>query len=244
MSNGYSPRIVPGVAGPARVRVRRPGPRLAFSGQGQLSPEAPERTYRPGRARTTPCWPYVASGSLLIRDVEVQAVACRNRVHQGLQLRGRGPVRPCLPPALQRDPGGKPGAYRAQRPRPGRRRRGDGGVRPPLSAAGLRPRRRSLAWRGGLAQPGSPAEAERAGDQHLVAADGDVGADLEVGPAQLVLDLFVALLGPVPGAVDPHDLLKARGRMRAACLARAAGAGQVGGQVPGGLVRQGARAGG
>ena len=52
-------------------------------------------------------------GSLLIREVEVQASACRNRVHQGLQLRGRGLVRPCLPPALQRDPGGKPGAYRA-----------------------------------------------------------------------------------------------------------------------------------
>jgi hypothetical protein len=31
-----------------------------------------------------------ASGSLLIRDIEVQAVACRDRVNQGLQLRGAG----------------------------------------------------------------------------------------------------------------------------------------------------------
>jgi hypothetical protein len=45
-----------------------------------------------------------------------------------------------------------------------------------------------------MGEPGVPAEAERAVDQHLVAADGDVGADLEVGPAELVLDLLVALL--------------------------------------------------
>jgi hypothetical protein len=31
-----------------------------------------------------------------------------------------------------------------------------------------------------------------------VAADGDVGADLEVGPAQLVLDLLIALLSQPP----------------------------------------------
>src|SRR5438876_12301858 len=60
-----------------------------------------------GTARRNP------SGSLLIRDVEVQAAACRDRVDQGLQLRWRGRFGPCLPPALQRDPGGKPGAYRA-----------------------------------------------------------------------------------------------------------------------------------
>jgi hypothetical protein len=65
---------------------------------------------------------------------------------------------------------------------------------PPLSAAGFWLRRGSPAWRGVVAGPGSPAEAERAVDQRLVAADGDVGADLEVGPAQLVLDLLVALL--------------------------------------------------
>jgi hypothetical protein len=35
------------------------------------------------------------SGSLLIRDVEVQAAACRDRVDQGLQLRGHGDVSGC-----------------------------------------------------------------------------------------------------------------------------------------------------
>jgi len=45
-----------------------------------------------------------------------------------------------------------------------------------------------------MSEPGVPAEAERAVDQDLVAADRDIGADLEIGPAQLVLDLFVTLL--------------------------------------------------
>jgi hypothetical protein len=66
---------------------------------------------------------------------------------------------------------------------------------PPLSAGGRRPRFcRLLVRRGTIVEPGVPAEAEGAVDQGLVAADGDVGADLEVGPAQLVLDLLVALL--------------------------------------------------
>src|SRR6266496_4614026 len=94
-----------------------------------------------------------------------------------------------------------------------------------------------------MGEPGVSAEAERAVDQGLVAADRGVGADLEVRPAQLVFDLFAALLDPVPDPVDPHDLGQVRGRVRAVRLARAAGAGQVGGQVPGGLVRQGARVG-
>src|SRR5215469_12948602 len=94
-------------------------------------------------------------GGLLTTDVEVQAVACRGRVDQGLRRRWRGPVRPCLPAALQRDRGGKPGAYRAQRPRPGRCPRRYGGARPPalrgyvlaavaqdLAAAGYRRTRR------------------------------------------------------------------------------------------------------
>ena len=66
---------------------------------------------------------------------------------------------------------------------------------PPLSAAGLSLRSRVMVRRV-IGEPGGPAEAERAADQGLVAADGDVGADLEIGPAQLVLDLLVALLGP------------------------------------------------
>ena len=58
--------------------------------------------------------------------------------------------------------------------------------------------RRARAVWGGRG-PGIPAKAERAVDQGLVAADRDVGADLDVGPAQLVFDLFVALLNrPVP----------------------------------------------
>jgi hypothetical protein len=38
-----------------------------------------------------------------------------------------------------------------------------------------------------ISEPGGPAEAERAVDQRLVPADRDIGADLEVGPAQLIL---------------------------------------------------------
>jgi hypothetical protein len=41
-----------------------------------------------------------------------------------------------------------------------------------------------------IGEPGGPAEAERAADQRLVAADRDIGTDLE----QLVLDLLIALL--------------------------------------------------
>jgi len=82
-------------------------------------------------------------------------------------------------------------------------------------------------------EPGGPAEAERAVDQHLLAADRDIGADLEVGPAQLALDLLVILLDPVPDAVDPHDLRQAGGRVRDAGLTWAAGPGQVRGQVSG-----------
>jgi hypothetical protein len=130
------------------------------------------------------------------------------------------------------------GVSQARTARSARGHDGEGGgapaCGPPLSAAGLRLRYRVVALRRVISEPGVPAEAERAGDQHLVAADGEVGADLEVGPAQLVLDLLVALLGPVPDSVDPGDLGQVSGRVRAACLARAAGAGQVGDQVPGG----------
>jgi len=98
-------------------------------------------------------------------------------------------------------------------------------VRPPLSAAGFRPRPGSSGRCGVVGEPGGPAEAERAVDQHLVAADRDIGADLEVGPAQLVLDLLAALLNPVPDAVDPGDLGQVRCRVNAVGLARAAPAG-------------------
>src|SRR5438876_334999 len=133
------------------------------------------------------------NGRLLIRDVEVQAAACRDRVDQGLQRRRWGRFGPCGPPALQRDPG-------ESQARTARSARGQDGASggpaacgPPLSAAGFRPRSCRFA-RCRMGGPGVPAEAERAVDQHLVATDGDVGADLEVGPAELVLDLLVALL--------------------------------------------------
>src|SRR5260370_1152088 len=89
-----------------------------------------------------------------------------------------------------------------------------------------------------MGEPGVPAEAERAVNQDLVAADRDVGADLEIGPAELVLDLLVTLLDPVADAVQAHDLGQARRRVRAARLARPARAGQVRDQVPGALARQ------
>ena len=85
---------------------------------------------------------------------------------------------------------------------------------PPLSAAGLRLRCRAVVLRRVLGEPGSPAEAERAGDQGLMAADRDIGADLEISPAQLVLDLLIPLLGPVPDAVDPHHFSQVRGVTR------------------------------
>ena len=65
---------------------------------------------------------------------------------------------------------------------------------PPLSAAGCRPRLLRFMRCGMVVEPGVPAEAECGVDQGLVAADRDIGADLEVGPAQLVFDLLVALL--------------------------------------------------
>src|SRR5207247_4027347 len=57
-----------------------------------------------------------------------------------------------------------------------------------------------------VGEPGLPAERERAAHQRPVPADRTVGADLEVGPAQLVLDLLVALLDPVAQAVQAYHL--------------------------------------
>lgn len=99
-----------------------------------------------------------------------------------------------------------------------------------------------LVWQSG--EPGVPTEGERAGNQGLVAAYGGVGADLEVGPSEFVLDLFVALLDPVSNAVDPDDFVQVSGGFGTVGLAGAAGAGQVGGQVPGGLRGQRSRIGG
>ena len=81
--------------------------------------------------------------------------------------------------------------------RTARSARGQGGAAargPPLFASGPGLRCRVVVLRRVFGEPGSPAEAKRAVDQGLVAADRNIGADLEVGPAQLVFDLLVALL--------------------------------------------------
>jgi hypothetical protein len=64
---------------------------------------------------------------------------------------------------------------------------------PPLWAiVGAGVRRGGVQW-SGWGEPLVPAEGESAVHQGLVVADGVVGADLEVGPAEFVLDLFVGL---------------------------------------------------
>lgn len=93
-------------------------------------------------------------------------------------------------------------------------------------------------------EPLVPAEGEGAVDQGVVVADGAVGADLEVCPAEFVLDLFVALLDPRPQAVETDDLGEGSRRVRAGGGVGSVGVGQVGGQVSGGLLRQRSRVGG
>src|SRR6266496_1349988 len=61
------------------------------------------------------------------------------------------------------------------------------------------------------------------------------------GPHRPFCQLRKDHLDPVPDAVQAHDLGQAGSRPGAVFLAWAAGPGQVGDQVPGGLVRQGAR---
>src|SRR6266540_4168585 len=89
-------------------------------------------------------------------------------------------------------------------------------------------------WGGPMAPAGAGAAgAARPG------ADRPVAADLEVGPAQLVLDLLVALLDPVAQAVQAHHLgevgRREGGRRRCPL---ATGTAQVGDQVPGRQLRQ------
>ena len=47
-----------------------------------------------------------------------------------------------------------------------------------------------------------------------MSADGAVGADLEVGPAELLFDLFVTLLDPLAQPVEAHDLGQVGRRQR------------------------------
>ena len=53
---------------------------------------------------------------------------------------------------------------------------------------------------------GPPAERKGAADQCPMAADGAIGVDLKVGPAQFLLDLLVALLHPLPQAAESYHL--------------------------------------
>ncbi len=108
---------------------------------------------------------------------------------------------------------GKPGADRPDRPGPGRRRDRRGG-RPPLSAARFRQRCRVVLWHV-ISDPGGPAEAERVVDQYLVMTDRKIGVDLEISPAEFVLDLLVALLDPVADAEDPHTIARSNPFARA-----------------------------
>jgi hypothetical protein len=110
------------------------------------------------------------------------------------------------------------------------------GAGPPLW-----PSVRARVRRGGIQGPGwgeplVPAEGEGAVDQGLVAADCAVGADLEVGPAEFVLDLPVALLDPRPQTVETDNLGEVGWRVRAGGGVGCVGMGQVGGQIPGGVV--------
>jgi site-specific DNA recombinase len=83
----------------------------------------------------------------------------------------------------------------------------------------------------------------------VIVTDGDVEIRYVLpitpdGPHRPFCQLRKDHLDPVADAVDPGDLGQAGGRVRAAGFTGAAGPGQVGDQVPGGIVRQGARAGG
>ena len=125
---------------------------------------------------------------------------------------------------------GHEGLMAGSAPMPGR-------PRPPRGHRGcLRVGQRRLG--GGFGEEGLLAERERATDQGPVAADGPVASDLEVGPAELALDLLVALLDSVAQPVQPHDagevgLLGAPGD----------GTWQVGQQIPGAVPRQAGRVG-
>jgi hypothetical protein len=57
-----------------------------------------------------------------------------------------------------------------------------------------------------LGLAGVPAKAERQARQRPVPPDRPVASDLEVGPAELVLDLLVALLHPVAQPIGGNDL--------------------------------------
>ena len=103
----------------------------ASSGSPLSSPDSSVRPDSPSNQNRQPTRPRhfkLCSGSLLSWEVEVQAAACRDRVHQGLKLGERGRRGPCRPPELQRDPGESRARIARTAPRPRRRWRGNGGA--------------------------------------------------------------------------------------------------------------------
>ena len=89
---------------------------------------------------------------------------------------------------------------------------------------------------------GPPAEGECTADQRPMPATGTVSTHLKVGPAQLLLDRFVALLDPLPQAIQPHDLGQVcRGKRRVCVGPWRGGQRQIGDQVPGAGLGQRAR---
>jgi hypothetical protein len=116
-------------------------------------------------------------------------------------------------------PTGQPAAHPPQRLGPRHRHgavRRDRDVAGPRAAAWQRPAPTATPpWQqAAQARPPPPrpdrhaSKRERAAHQRPVPADRPISADLEVGPAELVLDLPVALLDPVAQPIQPHDLPK------------------------------------
>ncbi|ETA00964.1 hypothetical protein CcI6DRAFT_03651 [Frankia sp. CcI6] len=89
-----------------------------------------------------------------------------------------------------------------------------------------------------------PAQAERAVHQGRVAGDRGGGADLDVGPAEFVCDLFVVLFDPAVRPVQAVDLAVGGGWERRCRRGGQVGVGQGGGQIPGTGRWQGRRVGG
>jgi|RhiMetdeSRZDD1v2_1073273.scaffolds.fasta_scaffold19473_4 hypothetical protein len=172
----------------------------------------------------------------------VAGLALGESVKQPLQLPGWWRWRPRPPAARQHAPGDQPGPHPSQRRRPRTRGSGFGAdahsPAPPAQPT-RRPSGQGVPVGRGLGQQGLPAEREGAAHQGPVPADGPVAADLEVGPAQLPLDLLVTLLDPVTQPIQPHHLSPV-GLLAAA----GGGPGQVGQQVPAAVPWQPSRVGG
>ena len=90
------------------------------------------------------------------------------------------------------------------------------------------PRRRDRVVQAHFDRLVPPAKGEGAADQRPVAANGAIAPDHEVGPAELILHLLVALLDPVAQTVQARHFRRLHPLDR-----------QVGGQIPGRQFRQG-----